>query len=65
MTQNIFNLGDLLRKPVILNKKDLLSGSFLYYFYGRAYRTFAEIFLPVPQDTRKARIISRPGHCIS
>ena len=51
-----------MKKTCMIRKRIWLSGSFLYFFHGRDYRSFTEIFWPVPQDTRKARIISRPAY---
>ena len=57
--QNTLNLGDLLRKPVILNQKILLLGSFLYCFNGHDYRTFAEIFDLYPRIPERLELF--PG----
>ena len=55
-------MGDLFRKTCDTKAKNLIIRLiFILLFYGQDYRTFAEIFGPVSQDTRKPRIISRPG----
>ena len=50
---------------VILSHKFNNKVYFYITFDSRDFRTFAESFLPVLQDTRKARIISRSGSCFN